>query len=150
MAAFKPSKPQPRYFPLKEAFERAEICQNVADTAKELAGFSDQLIALCTNRPVETGIDYERKFQKAARYKQDLETLALKALITAVTITVQLKTLDEWLELAEREIILDVFTDTGMQTMTDRLDQVSQFLLQSANEIQAAYGREANPGIPGL
>lgn len=141
MAAFRPSREQPKYFPLEEAFERAEICQNVASTAKELAGFSDQLIAICNSRPVESGIDYERKFETAARIKQELDILALKALITAVTITVQLKTLDEWVKLARREIILDVFTDSGIQSATDRLDQASRFLLESANEIQAAYVR---------
>ena len=126
----------PQYFPLGIALVKAGICEKVSDTSKQMSEKFDRIIELYSTLAKLQGIDFGPKIAKAKVYKEDLDALKIKALITGATISIQLKTLTEWMEVVEDGYIIDVFTEDGLKAMTSWLELASQFITEAMDDME--------------
>lgn len=126
----------PQYFPLGIALVKAGLCEKVSDTAKQMSEKFDRLIGLYSTLAKLLSIDSGPKIAKAKVYKEDLDALKIKALITGATISIQLKTLTEWMRVVEDGYIIDVFTEEGLKAMTSRIERATQFITESLVDME--------------
>lgn len=134
----KSKQPDPIY-PLLLAFQKAEFCEQIVTRARELSEYLDAFGRLYTQMEVIKHSDSKPVMERIDAEKRKLMALLLKAASTGVTITIQVKTLYEWMNDVREGIILDVFTLTGQQAAMAQLQETADFLQDSLKQVYVFF-----------